>query len=89
MTQREVRLAELKKRIAALDDERTAIAAEVAALERTQILAMPFPNTVSLERWDILLIEIQKLIGKFRCFVRCFEVVPMSFRSVGTTSKPA
>jgi len=34
MTQREVRLAELKKRIAALDDERTAIAAEIAAAMR-------------------------------------------------------
>lgn len=50
MTQREVRLAELKKRIAALDDERTAIAAEIAALEQAQLLAMPFPNIVSLER---------------------------------------
>jgi cell division protein FtsB len=34
MTQREVRLSELKKRIAALDDERTAMAAEIAALEQ-------------------------------------------------------
>jgi superfamily II DNA or RNA helicase len=50
MTQREVRLAELKKRIAALDDERTAIAAEMAALEQAQTLAMPLPNTVSSER---------------------------------------
>ena len=50
MTQREVRLAELKKRIVALDDERTAIAAEIAALEQAQLLAMSFPNTVSLER---------------------------------------
>jgi len=50
MTQRETRLAELKKRIAALDDERTAIAAEIAALERVQMLATPFPSIVSLER---------------------------------------
>ena len=50
MTQREVRLAELKKRIAALDDERTAMAAEIAALEQAQMLAMPFPNIEFLER---------------------------------------
>ena len=50
MTQCEVRLAELQKRIAALDDERTAIAAEIAALEQAQMLAMPFPDIVSLER---------------------------------------
>ena len=49
MTQREVRLAELKKQIAALDNQRTAIAAEIEALEQAQMLAMPFPNIVSLE----------------------------------------
>ena len=36
----------------------------------------------------MLLIEIQKLIRKFRCFGRCFGDVPMSFRCVGTTPNP-
>ena len=89
MTQREARLAELKKRIAALDDERTAMATEIAALEQTQMLAMPFPNIVSLERVGMLLIDIRKLIRKFRCFVGYFEDVRMSFRSGGTTQNPA
>ncbi len=52
MTQREVRLAELKKRIAALDDERTAIAAEIATLEQVPIPEMLLPDVASLERGD-------------------------------------
>jgi hypothetical protein len=41
MTQREVRLAELKKRIAALDQERAAIAAEMITLEQEPIAGEP------------------------------------------------
>jgi hypothetical protein len=41
MTQREVRPAELKKRFAALDEERAAIATEIAALEQSPIAASP------------------------------------------------
>ena len=43
MTQREVRLAKLKKRIAALDDERATIAAEIAVLEQPPIPEMLLP----------------------------------------------
>ena len=50
MTQREVRLAELKKRIAALDDERTAIAAEIASLEQTPISEFLLSDIASSER---------------------------------------
>jgi hypothetical protein len=51
MIQREMTLAELKKekRITALDDEGMAISAEIAALEKAQMLAMPLPNIVSSE----------------------------------------
>ena len=50
MTQRDARLAELKMRIEVLDDERTAIAAEIAALEQAPIPEMPRPNIASSER---------------------------------------
>ena len=50
MTQREVRLAELKKRIARLDDERATIAAEIATLEQPPIPEMLLPDVASSER---------------------------------------
>jgi hypothetical protein len=50
MTQREVRLAELKKRIAALDEERAAIATEITVLEQSPNPEMLFPEVASLER---------------------------------------
>ena len=49
MTQREVRLAELRKRIAALDEERAAITTEIAALEQPPIPEMLLLD-VALER---------------------------------------
>jgi superfamily II DNA or RNA helicase len=50
MTPRNARIAELKARIAVLDDERTAIAAEIAALEQAPIPEMAPPDIASLER---------------------------------------
>ena len=50
MTQRKASLAELKARIAALDDERAAIAAEIAMLEQPPIPEMLFPDVASSER---------------------------------------
>ena len=73
MIQREVRLAELKKRIAALDDERTAIAAEIAALEQTQMLAMPFPNIVSLERVGHVVDRYSEADQKISLFRKMFR----------------
>ena len=53
MAQCETRLAELKKRIVALDNGRMTISAEIAAIEQAQMPAMSFPNIVSLERVGI------------------------------------
>lgn len=50
MTQRTMSLAELKARIAALDEERAAIAAEIAMLEQPPIPEMPLPDVASSER---------------------------------------
>ena len=47
MTQRTVSLAELKARIAALDDERAAVAAEIAMLEQPPIPQMLLPDMAS------------------------------------------
>ena len=81
MTQRAVRLAELKKRIAALNDERTAIAAEIAALEQAQMLEMPFPNIVSLERVGPVVDRNSKTNQKISLFREMFrgrtDVFPM------------
>jgi superfamily II DNA or RNA helicase len=81
MTQRAVRLAELKKRIAALNDERTAIAAEIAALEQAQMLEMPFPNIVSLERVGQVVDRNSKTNQKISLFREMFrgriDVFPM------------
>jgi superfamily II DNA or RNA helicase len=50
MIPRNARIGELKARIAVLDEERTAIAAEIAALEQAPIPEMAPPDIVSLER---------------------------------------
>jgi hypothetical protein len=88
MTQREVRIAELKRRIAALDDERTAIAAEVAALEQTQILAKPFPNTVSLERMGHIVDRHSETDRKISLFREMFrgrtDVFPIRWNNAKT-----
>ena len=55
MTPREVRLVELKKRIAALDDERAAIAAELAMLEQSPIPEMLLPDVASSERGRLII----------------------------------
>ena len=81
MTQREVRLAELKKRIAALDDERTAIATEIVVLEQAQMLEMPFPNIVSLDRIEHVVDRNSKTDQKISLFREMFrgraDVFPM------------
>jgi len=50
MTQRTASLAELKARIAALDEERAAIAAEIAILEQSPIPEMLLPDIASSGR---------------------------------------
>ena len=73
MTQREVRLAELKKRIAALDDERTAIAAEIAMLEQLPIPEMLLPDVASSERGERIIDRHSETDQKISLFREMFR----------------
>ena len=73
MTQREVRLAELKKRIAALDEERAAITTEITALEQSPISEAQLPAVASLERVARTIDRHSKIDQKIALFREMFR----------------
>src|SRR5215203_2675490 len=73
MTPREVRLFELKKRIAALDDERTAIAAELAMLEQSPIPEMLLPDIASSGRGGLIVDQHSEADQKISLFREMFR----------------
>ena len=73
MTPREVRLVELKKRIVALDDERAAIAAEIAMLEQPSIPEMLFSDIASSEQGGRIIDQHSETDRKISLFREMFR----------------
>ena len=86
MTQREVRLAELKKRIAALDEERATITTEIATLKQSPVAEALLPDVASSERVARTIDRYSQIDQKIALFREMFrgrtDVFPIRWDNV-------